>query len=130
MLPRSAVRLEDVNFASLFTIGSGLPGPRAPWASLCPSFIEPGGGGATDHNRTYGGLGSVGCCPAEPGGATSRLCSRSSRWPSRSRATWGVLALVVQNHPHRAGADLRRIWGTSLCHGSIHPREGAFGKSG
>src|SRR3954463_16122595 len=42
----------------------------------------------------------------------------------------GVLALVVEHHPDRAGADLRRIRGYRLGHGSILPGSGASGKPG
>jgi len=50
---------------------------------------------------------------------------RGDRRPLR-----GMLALVVQNHPHRAGTDLRGIWWGSLCHRSILSRVGASGKPG
>src|SRR5918993_790604 len=42
----------------------------------------------------------------------------------------GVLALVVEHHPDRTGADLRRIRGNMLGHGSILPGSGASGKPG
>src|SRR3954454_12159128 len=42
----------------------------------------------------------------------------------------GVLALVVEHHPHRTGTDLRRIRGNMLGHGSILPGSGASGKPG
>jgi len=41
-----------------------------------------------------------------------------------------VLALVVQDHPNRAGTDLGGIRGNSLRHGSILSRVGASGKPG
>ena len=41
-----------------------------------------------------------------------------------------VLALMVQNHPHRAVADFRRIGGCTLRHGSILSRVGASRKPG
>src|SRR4029077_15245014 len=46
------------------------------------------------------------------------------------RVLRAVLALVIQHHPDRALADLRRIWGCALCHGSILSRGGASGKPG
>jgi hypothetical protein len=42
----------------------------------------------------------------------------------------GVLALVIQDHPNRAGTDLRGIWGNSLRHGSILSGVGASGTPG
>src|SRR3954468_14779113 len=42
----------------------------------------------------------------------------------------GVLALVVEHHPDRTVADLRRIRGYAHGHGSILPGSGAFGKPG
>src|SRR3954454_19132232 len=42
----------------------------------------------------------------------------------------GVLALVVEHHPDRAGTDLRTIRGYALGHGSILPGSGASGKPG
>src|SRR3954454_10812484 len=42
----------------------------------------------------------------------------------------GMLALVVEHHPDRTGADLRRIRGYALGHGSILPGSGASGKPG
>src|SRR4051794_21481645 len=42
----------------------------------------------------------------------------------------GVLALVVEHHPHRTGTDLRKIRGNMLGHGSILPGSGASGKPG
>src|SRR3954454_18892993 len=42
----------------------------------------------------------------------------------------GVLALVIEHHPDRTGADLRRIRGHMLGHGSILPGSGASGKPG
>jgi hypothetical protein len=41
-----------------------------------------------------------------------------------------VLVPVLENHPDRAGADLRRIRGCSLRHGSILSRAGASGNPG
>src|SRR3954471_13104200 len=46
------------------------------------------------------------------------------------RVLRAVLALVIQHHPDRALADLRRIGGCALCHGSILSRVGASGKPG
>src|SRR6476661_8645631 len=46
------------------------------------------------------------------------------------RVLRAVLALVVQHHPDRTLADLRRIWGCALCHGSSLSRVGASGKPG
>ena len=46
------------------------------------------------------------------------------------RVLGAVLALVVQHHPDRALADLRRIGGCALRHGSILSRVGASGKPG
>jgi hypothetical protein len=42
----------------------------------------------------------------------------------------GMLALMVQHHPHRSGADLTRIWQCSLRLGSTFSRIGASGKPG
>src|ERR1700739_2495450 len=42
----------------------------------------------------------------------------------------GVLALVVQDHPNRAGPDLRGTWRNSLRHLSILSRVGASDKPG
>jgi hypothetical protein len=42
-----------------------------------------------------------------------------------------VLAFVIQNHPHRAGADLgRKLVRRHACHGSTFSRVGASGKPG
>ena len=38
--------------------------------------------------------------------------------------------MTVQNHPHRADADLREIRGRPLCHGSILLEVGASRKPG
>src|SRR4051812_19791493 len=46
------------------------------------------------------------------------------------RVLRAVLALVIQHHPDRALADLRRIGGCALRHGSILSRVGASGKPG
>src|ERR1700756_439563 len=57
--------------------------------------------------------------------AADLLGNRVDRRPLR-----GVLALVVQDHPNRAGTDLRGIWRNSLCHRSILSRVGASDKPG
>src|SRR4051794_40948482 len=57
--------------------------------------------------------------------AADLLGNRAERRPLR-----GVLALVVQHHPNRAGTDLGGIRGNSLRHGSILSRVGASGKPG
>src|SRR5262249_19765706 len=57
--------------------------------------------------------------------AANLLGYRVDRRPLR-----GMLALVVQNHPNRAGTNLSGIRGNSLCHGSILSGVGASGKPG
>src|SRR4051794_41426173 len=57
--------------------------------------------------------------------AADLLGNRADRRPLRD-----VLALVVQDHPNRAGTDLGGIRGNSLRHGSILSRVGASGKPG
>src|SRR5206468_9198881 len=57
--------------------------------------------------------------------AADLLGNRADRRPLRD-----VLALVVQDHPNRAGTDLGGIRGNSLRHGSMLSRVGASGKPG
>src|SRR3954469_17189710 len=57
--------------------------------------------------------------------AADLLGNRADRCPLR-----GVLALVVQDHPNRAGTDLGGIRGNSLRHGSILSRVGGSGEPG
>ena len=53
-------------------------------------------------------------------------CDRNNRRPAR-----GMLALVVQNHPHRSGPDFGREFVRRLaCHGSTFSRVGASGNPG
>src|SRR5215208_3732033 len=83
---------------------------------------------------------------APPGQNRPTPCA-GSRWPGAVRGSparaadllgnradglilRGVLALVVENHPNRTLADLRRIGGYSLRHGSILSRVGASDKPG
>ena len=57
--------------------------------------------------------------------ATDFLCDRADRSVLRA-----VLALVLETHADRAGAELRGIRGCSLRHGSIRSRVGASDKPG
>ena len=72
-------------------------------------------------------------CPArnaESSSGVSRPSAELGRARIDRRPLRGMLALVVQHHPHRAGMDFRRIQWGALRHSSILSRAGASEKPG
>ena len=97
-------------------------GSRAPALGCVPA--RPWSGRCAGPDRARSGEPSRAGSPAR-----SRSCDLGGNRADRSRLR-GVLALVVEHHPHRTGTDLRRIRGNMLGHGSILPGSGASGKPG